>query len=86
MCSLIILTCMIQMLDNMRGLLQAAEEKRQASLTELSSKHQQVKCMFLFEGECYYLTSIHYILMNTFPEATYLFYFSANSKSGSSTC
>ncbi|XP_071735336.1 protein GRIP [Rutidosis leptorrhynchoides] len=30
-----------QMLDNMRGLLQAAEEKKQASLMELSSKHQQ---------------------------------------------
>ncbi|GKB49287.1 hypothetical protein Tco_0900040 [Tanacetum coccineum] len=30
-----------QVLENMRGLLQAAEEKRQASLAELSSKHQQ---------------------------------------------
>nr|XP_043631810.1 protein GRIP [Erigeron canadensis] len=30
-----------QLLDNMRGLLQAAEEKRQASLAELSTKHQQ---------------------------------------------
>ncbi|KAD7479106.1 hypothetical protein R6Q59_008062 [Mikania micrantha] len=30
-----------QMLDNMRGLLQAAEEKRLASLAELASKHQQ---------------------------------------------
>jgi hypothetical protein len=31
-----------QMLENMRGLLQAADEKRQASLAELSAKHQKV--------------------------------------------
>lgn len=30
------------MLEDMRGLLQAAEEKRQAALVELSSKHQKV--------------------------------------------
>lgn len=28
----------------MRGLLQAAEEKKQASLAELSAKHQKVFC------------------------------------------
>lgn len=38
------------MLDNLRGLLQAAEEKRLASLAELSSKHQQVNCMLLIYG------------------------------------
>jgi hypothetical protein len=35
-----------QMLENMRGLLQAADEKRQASLAELSAKHQKV-CVYL---------------------------------------
>lgn len=30
------------MLEDMRGLLQAAEEKRQASIAELSAKHQRV--------------------------------------------
>lgn len=30
------------MLDDMRGLLQAADEKRQASIAELSAKHQKV--------------------------------------------
>lgn len=30
-----------QMLENMKGLLQGAEEKRQASMAELSSKHQK---------------------------------------------
>ncbi|XP_057545242.1 protein GRIP [Amaranthus tricolor] len=30
-----------QMLDNMRGLLQATEEKRQASVAEITSKHQK---------------------------------------------
>jgi len=30
------------MLEDMRGLLQAAEEKRQAALVELSAKHQKV--------------------------------------------
>jgi len=33
---------MTQMLEDMRGLLQAAEEKRQAALAELSAKHQKV--------------------------------------------
>lgn len=31
-----------QMLEDMKGLLQAAEEKRQASIAELSAKHQKV--------------------------------------------
>jgi hypothetical protein len=30
------------MLEDMRGLLQAADEKRQASIAELSAKHQKV--------------------------------------------
>jgi len=30
------------MLEDMRGLLQAAEEKKQAALVELSAKHQKV--------------------------------------------
>lgn len=30
------------MLEDMRGLLQAADEKRQAALAELSAKHQKV--------------------------------------------
>lgn len=36
-----------QMLEDMHGLLQAAEEKRQASLAELSSKHQKVNLLRL---------------------------------------
>lgn len=36
-----------QMLEDMQGLLQAAEEKRQASLAELSSKHQKVNLLRL---------------------------------------
>lgn len=30
------------MIEDMRGLLQAADEKKQAALTELSAKHQKV--------------------------------------------
>lgn len=33
----------VQMMEELRGLLQVADEKRQASLTELSVKHQKVK-------------------------------------------
>lgn len=32
----------LQMLEDKKGLLQAAEEKRQASIAELSAKHQKV--------------------------------------------
>lgn len=35
-----------QMLEDMKGLLQAAEEKRQASIAELSAKHQKVYLAF----------------------------------------
>ena len=31
------------MLEDMQGLLQAADDKRQAAITELSAKHQKVK-------------------------------------------
>jgi len=34
------------MLEDLRGLLEAAEEKRQASIAELSAKHQKVNSMF----------------------------------------
>ena len=32
----------IQMIEDMRGLLQAADEKKQVAMTELSTKHQKV--------------------------------------------
>lgn len=35
----------LQMLEDLQGLLALADEKRQASLTELSLKHQKVKFM-----------------------------------------
>lgn len=36
------------MLEDMRGLLQAADEKRQASIAELSAKHQKVFAYIVF--------------------------------------
>lgn len=34
------------MLENMKGLVRAAEDKRQASVAELSSKHQKVNIVW----------------------------------------
>lgn len=36
----------VQMVEDLRGLLQLADEKRQASLAELSVKHHKVKFMW----------------------------------------
>lgn len=36
------------MLEDMKGLLQAAEDKRQASIAELSAKHQKVYLAFRY--------------------------------------
>lgn len=46
------------MLEDMRGLLQAADEKRQAALAELSAKHQKVRVHLL--GGCHILVSSFY--------------------------
>ncbi|KAG4377690.1 hypothetical protein GLYMA_18G186501v4 [Glycine max] len=42
-----------QMLEDMRGLLQAAEEKRQAALAELSAKHQKVNWSYTYTRPSY---------------------------------
>ena len=59
-----------QMLEDLRGLLQAAEEKWQASISELSAKHQKVNliCSCLTHkigsGPYFYLFKLHCILFS----------------------
>ena len=56
------------MLEDMRGLLQAAEEKRQAALAELSAKHQKVHELqhFWLTVFIVYLLGGHHIFVYSF--------------------
>lgn len=56
----------VQMLEDLRGLLQVADEKREASLAELSLKHQKVKLVqihssrpFMIHEGFFLLTLVH---------------------------
>ena len=63
------------MLEDMRGLLQAADEKKQAALAELSAKHQKVHAFFFLFGE--YLVSVFLISLFRripYPLASRLFF------------
>lgn len=48
----------VQMLEDMRGMLQSAEEKKQASMTELSAKHQKVICFRCLDYKFFFNTKI----------------------------
>lgn len=53
----------VQMLEDLRGLLQVADEKLQASLAELSLKHQKVKLVQMHSSKPFVIHEGFFLLI-----------------------